>query len=130
MPIKKKKQYVNNGELYEEIEGFYKLEEISEKLHFMFFEMTNHIINRSRFIRYTPERREDMISDAYLKCLNVIAGKKFNLERKNPFSYFTTVIRNSFKDSAGSEKKQVLIKEKLFDKFVSKNNKPLIKEDV
>jgi len=116
MPRKKKKQYVDNGEMYGEILDYYKEDaEISEKLHLMFWEMCKKIINRPRFSRYTPEWREDMQSTAYIKCVKIISEKKFDKERTNPFSYFTTVISNCYLDVAHYENKQLDIKRKLTD---------------
>lgn len=107
----KKKNYVNNKSLLEKIIEFHSTGVISEELHMMFWEMCNRIIGRSRFNRYTQDWREDMVSDAYVKCLVVVL--KFDLERTNPFAYFTTVISNCFLDYIGNESKQRDIKERL-----------------
>ena len=109
----KRKHYVKNDKLYEEILSYHETKEISETLHMYFWRMVNNIIRGQRFSRYTQDRKDDMISDAYLKCIRVLM--KFDIKKTKPFSYFTTVIWNSFKDSAYSEKKQVLIKEKIIE---------------
>ena len=109
-----KRYFVNNDELYEDILDFKRTNIISEQLHMSFWNMCNNIINRPRFVRYTEEWKEDMITTAYIKCLKVV--KKFKLSKKMPFSYFTTVITNCFIDHVKSENKQKQIKDKILDK--------------
>lgn len=106
-----RKNYVNNKDLLKEIKSCRDCGEISENLHMMFWEMSNRIISRPRFNRYTVDWKEDMISTAYIKCIDIY--HKFDLERTNPFSYFTTVISNCFLDYAGYECKQKKIKDKM-----------------
>ena len=115
MARKRKTPYVDRVEMYAEIGQFYDTGDISERLHMIFWKMSNHIINMARFNRYTPEWKEDMISSAYIKCLNIVSAGKYDMERSNPFSYFTTVIRNCFKDHCVSEKKQKKIRQRLGD---------------
>jgi hypothetical protein len=67
----------------------------------------------SRFNRYTPEWKEDMIGNAYVKCITIVSRGRYDMEKENPFSYFTTVIRNCFKDHGLYERKQKLIKERV-----------------
>lgn len=111
--MKKKKTYVNNKELLGEIRCYANCGEISDELHMMFYMMCQKIISRPRFLRYTKEWKEDMIHAAYLKCLDVLSRKRFDDDRVNPFSYFTTVISNSFLDSIHLENKQKTISENL-----------------
>ena len=79
----------------------------------MFFKMAEQIATKACFSNYTWI--DDMTSDSYLKCLEV--AKKFDLERTNPFAYFTTVIHNFFLDVIAGEKKQKAMKERLRDEY-------------
>lgn len=109
----KRKNYITNKELHYEIKKYQKSGVHSEKLHLMFYKMAEQISSKGNFANYTWQ--EDMISDAYLKCLEVSA--KFDLKRENPFSYFTTVIHNYFYDVIESAKKLKAVKEKLRENY-------------
>lgn len=96
-----KKNYVNNITLREELIKHFETEIISDKLHFIILDMCKRIGSKPNFCNYTYI--QDMIFDAYTKCIGVISRKKFNIERQNAFAYFTTVIHNSFTDKIGKE---------------------------
>ena len=118
--------YVNNKELLKEILGFYETDFISEKLHLMFYEMCKRIITRPRYNRYTPEYREEMISESYLKCLEVLLRKTFNPEKSNAFSYFTSVISNMAIDVAKGEKRQFDIKDRITEIYNITDNDTIL----
>lgn len=105
----KRKKYVTNAELKVELTKLAETGIHSEKLHLMFFEMAKRIRTKWRQNMYS----EDMVSSAYVKCLNV--ATKFDLTRENAFSYFTTVIHNFYLDFMYGEKKQRRIKDKALD---------------
>ena len=86
--------YVENAELYKELSKLHRTGVHSEKLHLMLYMIAERNSLLPRFSSYTWI--DDMVSDAYLKCLNV--AHKFKLHKKNPFSYFTTGVRNYFWD--------------------------------
>ena len=113
--LKQGKHYVTNQDMLEELRDLQKSGEISEKLHLIFYKMAEQIGTKGRFSGYTWI--EDMVSDAYLKCL--IVAKKFDVKRTNPFGYFTTVIIHYFWDALAGEKKQKNIKDRLRDEQVS-----------
>jgi DNA-directed RNA polymerase specialized sigma24 family protein len=77
--------------------------------------MAKSIGTKPRFSGYTWI--EDMVSDAYLKCCIVAA--KFDIERTNPFGYFTTVIIHYFWDALQGENKQKNIKARIRDEQIS-----------
>lgn len=116
MEKKQKKKYLTNNDLYNEIKKYNSNGIISEELHMMFWMMCNNIINRPRFCRYTAEWKEDMITESYLKCIKVLP--KFNIEKPNPFSYFTSVISNCYIDFIKSENKYLDLKRKLTEKYI------------
>jgi len=98
-----------------ELKRFKKTGILSERLHLIFYEMAENIGTKGRFSGYTWI--EDMVSDAYLKCLTV--AQKFDTNRTNPFGYFTTVIIHYFWDALAGEKKQKNIKDRLRDDQIS-----------
>jgi DNA-directed RNA polymerase specialized sigma24 family protein len=103
---KEKVKYVSNKELKKQLILFKRTGIMTDKLHLILFEMCKRIISKNNWNRYTW--KEDMVSDAYLKCLEI--AKRFDTTRDNPFSYFTTVIHNFYKDYIKYEKKQKKIK--------------------
>lgn len=111
----KGKHYVTNQEMLAELRELEKTGIISERLHLIFYKMAEQIGTKGRFSGYTWI--EDMVSDAYLKCC--LVAHKFDLQKKNPFGYFTTVIIHYFWDALAGEKKQGKIKEKLRDEQIS-----------
>ena len=111
----KGKYYVTNKELTHEIKHFYDTGQLSDKLHLKFYEMAENIATLPKFSGYSWI--EDWISDAYLKCIEVVIAKKYDLKRDKPFAYFTSVIRNYFWDARTSEKKQKNIKDRLRDNY-------------
>ena len=117
MPKKKKqgKYYVNNSQMLNELAIYGKTGVITEELHLMFYEMAKRIGTKARFSGYTWI--DDMISDAYLKCCTIV--KKFDLDRTNPYGYFTTVIMHYFWDALAGEHKQKKIKDRLRDDQIS-----------
>jgi len=108
--------YVDKKELHNEIVKFYESDELSESLHIFFWNMSQNIVRCGRFNRYTDDWKEDMVMSGYVKCIDVIKQKKFDVERKQPHSYFTSVIRNCFLDYIGGERKQKSIREKIREK--------------
>jgi DNA-directed RNA polymerase specialized sigma24 family protein len=108
---KKGKHYVKNKDLYEALVRFKETGVIGDDLHLMFYKMAKNTGTKPRFSGYPWI--EDMTSDAYLKCC--VKAHKFNLERKNPFGYFSTVIIHHFWDALGVEDRQKNIKSKIRD---------------
>jgi len=119
-----RKNYVNNKDLLIELRKLVETGVHSERLHLMFYEMAKRIRFKWPQNRYS----DDMISTAYLKCLNV--AEKFDLERTQAFSYFTTVIHNCYLDFMYDEKKQNMVKDKALDifttEFISKHGIRLV----
>lgn len=117
---KKKQKYVSNKDLKAEITQFKKTGEISEDLHKMLYEMAKGIGRKPNFCNYTWI--QDMMSDAYLKCLIVL--DKFDNSRPNAFGYFSTVIHNFFLDVIGKEKRKlntvIKLKEMTYDNLCNR----------
>jgi len=113
MAKKQSKYYVKNKEMLAELRLMHERGDgvITENLHLMFYKMAQKIGTKPRFSGYSWI--EDMISDAYLKCCTI--AHKFDVEKENPFGYFTTVIINYFWDALASENKQKNIKDRIRD---------------
>ena len=100
--------YLTNEELIEELNK--SVEKPTEKLHLMFYEIAKNVAKRPNFRGYTY--KEDMVHEAYLKCVNNY--KKFK-PGKNAFAFFTTIIFNEMIDFIKKEHKEHDLKQKVFE---------------
>ena len=103
--------YIDNKKLLELIGDYHKTKFASEELHVLMYNLAKNIASKSNWKDYTW--KEDMISDAYLKC--ILKLDKFDMDRDNAFGYFTTLINNFYIDVVKKYKKS----EKLVDKLKS-----------
>jgi hypothetical protein len=95
--------YINNEEFLEELIKLKETDEISEKLHVMFFDLAKNYANIPRFRYYSYI--DDMIVEAYMNCVHI--ARKFDTEKyKNPFAYFTVSIHRNFFGFINKEKKE------------------------
>ena len=96
--------YVDKAELMKELILLKETDELSEKLHLIFYKIAKNYATINSFRNYTYI--EDMISEAYVRC--VVMARKFdvNIEKANPFAYFTTIIHRDFLNFIAKEKKQ------------------------
>lgn len=104
MGRKKSKNYVNNKEFYETLckalphfRETGKWGKYGDKIGLIVLEMIERIKNKSNFKNYKGRYWDLMYDRAMINIWSYIKG--YNLERKNPFSYFTTVIVNAFKNA-------------------------------
>jgi hypothetical protein len=120
---KKNPHYVNNKEFYEAlIEYNKKLDAAKEAglppprvtnyLGECFLKIATHLSYRPNFVNYMF--REEMISDAVENCVQYI--HRFDVERTNPFAYFTQIVYYAFLRRIQKEKKQVEIREKIIER--------------
>lgn len=71
----------------------------------MFLLIARNVLNKASFINYSVDRKDEIISDAvYLMCRYI---DKYDLERDNPFAYFTTIAKNATLHWLNDHKKDV-----------------------
>ena len=85
---------------------------ISNYLGDCFLKIATHLSYRPNFVNYMF--REDMISDGVENCVQYI--NNFDVERTNPFAYFTQIVYYAFLRRIQKEKRQMEIKEKIIEK--------------
>ena len=70
----------------------------------IFLLIAQRLLNRSCFINYSEDRKEEMIGNSVLRmCKNI---DSFDLEKKDPFSYFTTVATNEIYQFINNQKER------------------------
>ena len=106
---KRHKHYVNPKEFQDQILTFYDTGVISKELGEAVFNIANRLGYAPNFINYTY--KEDMIGDALIKMFAALNNKKFDMNKGNPFSYFTKIAYNAYRNRIKKEKKarQVLL---------------------
>jgi hypothetical protein len=77
-----------------------------------FLKIATHLSYRPNFVNYMF--REDMISDGIENCVQYIHN--FDVNRSNPFAYFTQIVYYAFLRRISKEKKQIEIKEKIIER--------------
>ena len=102
---------VDNQELLQEVLFFKETNKMSDNLLNMLYDIAKNIISQSNWIRYTW--REDMISYSLYNCLKYGKNFKQEIDYSNIYSYFYTIIENSYKHYIKEQKKNLEIKQKL-----------------
>lgn len=105
-----KGHYVTNKQLLPEVLRAKELGRVTDELAKMFMMIAERYSRKSNFVGYSF--REDMVSVALINlCAN---GLKFKPERSsNPFSFYTTMIHNSFLQYMADEKKHRNIRDEM-----------------
>ena len=88
--------YVDNKKFYSLLIEYRKTnnKKIFEEIGRDFLLISQNLLNRSCFIKYTQDRKDEMISDAVFYMCKYI--NKYNLSRDNPFAYFTMIAQHAF----------------------------------
>jgi len=91
-----KNYYCNSVEMLAELKEWQKTRSrrAYEALGLKFLLIAQNLLNLPRFINYTQDRKDDMVSESIMVTLKYIAD--FDTTRVNPFAYFTKVAYNSF----------------------------------
>ena len=104
--VKKKKvtkEYVNNDNFFNLLSTYRtdRDKKSYNQIGVIFLKISNGMMNRPNFINYSYDRKCDMISDAtYTMTRNI---DKFDLNRKNPFAYFSQICFNAFLQSLNKQ---------------------------
>jgi len=99
----KEKFYVNPQEFDEEIAVYYKTGNMSDNLALMVSKIANKLSYAPNFINYTF--REEMVGDGIIRMFKALTSQKYDREKgSNPFSYFTRVAFNAFRNRIKKEK--------------------------
>lgn len=120
---KKNPHYVNNKDFYDALlvyknkvkaakEQNLPAPPITNYLGDCFLKIATHLSYRPNFVNYIF--REDMISDGVENCVQYI--NNFDINRSNPFAYFTQIVYYAFLRRIQKEKKQMEIKEKIIER--------------
>lgn len=121
-----KKNYVNNGQLLEEMvkhrdnvihakENNLSKPQVSNYIGECILLIANRLSLKPNFVNYSY--REEMICDGIENCLMYLDN--FNPDKsKNPFAYFTQIIYFAFIRRIQKEKKQLYIKHKTLENSV------------
>ena len=120
---KKSEHYVNNKDFYQAlVEYNKKIEEakaqglpkprITNYLGDCFLRIANHLAYKPNFVNYMF--KDDMICDGIENCVQYIHN--FDIERTNPFAYFTQIVYYAFLRRIAKEKKQLEIKSKIIER--------------
>lgn len=89
-------KYVNNKKFnallkeYEETQDKKVFNEIGK----IFLLISQNLLNKTNFINYSQDRKEEMVSDATYFMTKYV--DRYDTDKKNPFSYFTRVAYNAF----------------------------------
>ena len=81
-----------------------KSKKVHNKLGECFLLISRNLLNKPKFINYTQDRKDEMISDAVFYMCRYI--DKFDTTKTNPFAYFTTIAVNAFLQYINSQNKR------------------------
>lgn len=101
--------YINNKNLLKEVTIYIKTGEQTEELGRMLLLLANKYSEKPSFSGYTY--KDDMICEAVLTCLRYMHNFDIEIERPNPFAYFSRIIHNSFLNYISKQKKHSEIKD-------------------
>jgi hypothetical protein len=101
--IDKQKFYVDPKEFDSEIMSYYDSGIISNNLADMISKISHKLSYANNFINYSY--REEMVGDGIVRMMKALLSKKYDREKgTNPFSYFTRIAFNAFRNRIKKEK--------------------------
>jgi hypothetical protein len=101
--VKKEEFYVEPKMFDEEISKYYDSGILTNELAEMVSKIAHKLSYASNFINYTY--REDMVGDALIRMFKALMSKKYDrIKGTNPFSYFTRIAFNAFRNRIKKEK--------------------------
>jgi DNA-directed RNA polymerase specialized sigma24 family protein len=126
----KAKFYVDPKEFDEEIMKYYDSGNMSDNLANMVSKISHKLSYAPNFINYTY--REEMVGDGVIRMMKALMAKKYNRDKgTNPFSYFTRIAFNAFRNRIKKEKHMVETHEKYQNEvmMMSQNYNVLMKNN-
>lgn len=101
--VKKEEFYVEPKKFDEEIIKYYDSGILTDELADMVSKIAHKLSYASNFINYTY--REDMVGDALIRMFKALMSQKYDrVKGTNPFSYFTRIAFNAFRNRIKKEK--------------------------
>jgi hypothetical protein len=99
----KTKFYVEPKEFDQEIMNYYDSGKMSDKLADMVSKISHKLSYAPNFINYSY--REEMVGDGVIRMMKALIAQKYDREKgTNPFSYFTRIAFNAFRNRIKKEK--------------------------
>lgn len=97
--------YVDNKEFNKLLISYKKDNDrdVYNKIGKIFILIAENLLNRTNFINYTFDRKQEMISDATYFMVRYM--DRYKTYKKNPFSYFTRIAFNAFLQYINEHKK-------------------------
>lgn len=113
----KKKIYIVPKEFDDAIMEYYKSGVLTNQLAEMVDKIAQKLSYAPNFINYSY--KSDMIGDAIIKMMKALIGKKYQHNKgSNPFSYFTRIAFNAYRNRIKIEKRNQEIHEKYKDELL------------
>ena len=128
--VDKTKFYVDPKEFDQEIMVYYETGKMSDNLANMISKISHKLSYAPNFINYTY--REEMVGDGVIRMMKALMAKKYNREKgTNPFSYFTRIAFNAFRNRIKKEKHMTETHEKYQNELMlmSQNYNVLVKNN-
>jgi len=133
----KAKFYVEPKKFDEEIMKYYDSGKMSDELAEMVSKISHKLSYAPNFINYSY--REEMVGDGVIRMMKALIAKKYNREKgTNPFSYFTRIAFNAFRNRIKKEKhihethekyqKELMFMSEQFSNMSKNNNIRIMKE--
>jgi hypothetical protein len=133
----KERYYVEPKKFDEEIMKYYESGKMSNDLAEMVSKISHKLSYAPNFINYSY--REEMVGDGVIRMMKALITKKYNREKgTNPFSYFTRIAFNAFRNRIKKEKHihethekyqmEIMFMSEQFNNLSKNNNIRIIKE--
>lgn len=98
-----KDHYVDPEVFKQQILDYYKTGVFTDAVGSSIYKIASRTAFAPNFINYTY--REEMIGDAVIRMIEALTTKKYDPKKGNPFSYYTKITINAFKNRLKKEKK-------------------------
>jgi hypothetical protein len=98
-----KEHYVDPEVFKQQILEYYKTGIFSNEVGSSIYKIANRTAFAPNFINYTY--REEMVGDAVIRMIEALSSRKYDPAKGNPFSYYTKITINAFKNRLKKEKK-------------------------